>query len=159
METPTTTIAGRAVYMEFRKGTSTTQVLLMPEGRCTSGHTVPMTMYRRRVSPSAPRKTWRMISSAVSGAVVPAATTAATGSLPIPFDPRAEATKRLSFSYSLFDGLMNNEWKLYKEAIVVEVLPTDLDDARMARTPYKTLGRILKTRKFLGFPKEIFGAV
>jgi hypothetical protein len=100
-----------------------------------------------------------MVSSAVSGAVVPAATTVATGSLPIPFDPRAEATKRLSFSYSLFDGLMNNEWKLYKEAIVVEVLATDLDDARMARTPYKTLGRILKTRKFLGFPKEIFGAV
>lgn len=159
METPTKTIAGRAVYMEFRKGPSTTQVLLMPEGRCTSGHTVPMTMYRRRVSPAAPRKTWRMISSAVSGAVVPAATTATTGSLPVPFDLRAEATKRLSFSYTLFDGLKANDWKLYKEPIVVEVLPADLDDARMARTPYKTLGRVLKARKFLGFPKEIFGAV
>ena len=159
METPTTTIAGRAVYMEFRKGPSTTQVLLMPEGRCTSGHTVPMTMYRRRVSPAAPRKTWRMVSSAVSGAVVPGTTTGPTGSLPIPVDMRAEATRRLSFSYTLFDSLKTNEWKLYKEAIVVEVLPTDLDDARMGRTPYKTLGRILKTRKFLGFPKEIFGAV
>ena len=158
METPTTTIAGRAVYMEFRKGTSTTQVLLMPEGRCTSGHTVPMSMYRRRVSPSAPRKTWKMFASAVSGAVTTATTTGPTGSLPIPLDLRAEATRRLSFSYTLFDSLKNNEWKLYKEAVVVEVLPTDLDDARMGRTPYKTLGRVLKTRKFLGFPKEIFGA-
>jgi len=79
--------------------------------------------------------------------------------MPIPVDLRAEATRRLSFSYTLFDSLKNNDWKLYKEAIVVEVLPTDLDDARMGRTPYKTLGRILKARKFLGFPKEIFGAV
>ena len=159
METPTKVIAGRAVYMEFRKGTSTTQVLLMPEGRCTSGHTVPMTMYRRRVSPSAPRKTWKMFASAVSGAVTTATTTGPTGSLPIPLDLRVEATRRLSFSYTLFDSLKNNEWKLYKEAVVVEVLATDLDDARMGRTPYKTLGRVLKARKFLGFPKEIFGAV
>lgn len=157
MDTPTTAIAGRAVYMEFRKGTSTTQVLLMPEGRCTSGHTVPMTMYRRRISPSAPRKTWRMISSAVSGAVTPGTTTGPTGSLPVPVDIRAEATRRLSFAYSLFDSLKTNEWSVYKEAIVVEVLPTDLDDARLGRTPYKTIGRVLKARKFLGFPKEIFG--
>jgi hypothetical protein len=100
-----------------------------------------------------------MISSAVSGAVAPGTTTGPTGSLPIPVDMRAEATRRLSFSYTLFDSLKVNDWKLYKEAIVVEVLPTDLDDARMGRTPYKALGRILKTRKFLGFPKEIFGAV
>ena len=155
METPTTTIAGRAVYMEFRKGTSTTQVLLMPEGRCTSGHTVPMTMYRRRLSPSAPRKTWKMFASAVSGTVA----MSTTSLLPIPEEMRAEATKRLSFSYSLFDSLKSNGWTLYKEAVVVEVLPADLDDARMGRTPYKTLGRVLKARKFIGFPKEIFGAV
>lgn len=158
METPTTTIAGRAVYMEFRKGPSTTQVLIMPEGRCTTGHTVPMTMYRRSVSPLAPRKTWRMISSAVHG-IAPAATTSVgTGMVTVPVDYRYEAARRLSFTNSLFSSLQSNGWKLFKTAIVVEVLPADLDDSRMSRTPYKTIGRVLKVRKAIGFPKEIFGA-
>jgi hypothetical protein len=41
-------VVGKAVYLEFRKGTSTTQVLLMPEGMASSHSLAPLAMYRRR---------------------------------------------------------------------------------------------------------------
>lgn len=158
MTTNSTTIAGHAVYLEFRKGVMTTQVLIMPEGRGSSGHTIPMTMYRRRLSPVQPRKTWKMFASAISGPITSAATTTPlTGGLPVPADLKLEAARRMSFTESLFVGLAANSWKLFKTPIVVEVEAKDLDDARSGKTPYKTIGRVLKARKSLGFPNELFG--
>lgn len=160
MTTNSTTIAGHAVYLEFRKGPMTTQVIVMPEGRGTSGHTIPMTMYRRRLSPAQPRKTWKIFASAVSGPIAPSMTTSlTTGSIPVPVDFKLEAARRLSFTDSLFTGLAANNWKLFKTPIVVEVEAKDLDEARAGKTPYKIIGRILKVRKSLGFPKELFGEI
>jgi hypothetical protein len=34
------------------------------------------------------------------------------------------------------------------------VTAEDLEDSRMAKTPYKVLGRVWKVRKKMGFPKE-----
>lgn len=52
-------------------------------------------------------------------------------------------------------GLGRNNWKLYKQPIVVEVTPEDLEEIRKSKTPYKVLGRVWKSRKFLGFPDDI----
>jgi hypothetical protein len=60
----------------------------------------------------------------------------------------------LSFADPLFTQLATNNWKLFKEPVVVEVTAEDLECVRTGKTPYKTLGRIWKARKFLGFPAE-----
>ena len=142
-------VVGKAVYLEFRKGTSTTQVLLMPEGMASSHSLAPLAMYRRRLSVIQPKKTWRQIASSVTSV------SASAGGV------RTEqaAMNLLAFADTLFQGLVKNEWKLYKEPVVVEVTAEDLEDVRRAKTPYKTLGRVWKARKFLGFPKEYYDSV
>ena len=106
-------VVGKAVYLEFRKGTSTTQVLLMPEGMASSHSLAPLAMYRRRLSVIQPKKTWRQIASSVTSV------SASAGGV------RTEqaAMNLLAFADTLFQGLVKNEWKLYKEPVVVEVTP------------------------------------
>lgn len=141
---------GKAVYLEFRKDNMTTQVLFMPEGPTASHTIVPLSMYRRRISEHAPRKTWRLIAGTTTTAkAIPPGTYPAGG-------PAAAsvATALLSFADPLFTQLSTNNWKLLKEPVVVEVTADDLECVRTSKTPYKTLGRIWKARKFLGFPPE-----
>ena len=143
-----TKVQGKAVYLEFVKPAHgiTTQVLIMPEGMSTSHKTVGMTVYRRRLSVAQPRKTWK------------AATTHHTSvtllSSSSPVTPDQATDQILSFLFPLFRSLETNEYVLYKDPIVVEVTAEDLEDSRMAKTPYKVLGRVWKVRKKLGFPKE-----
>lgn len=131
----------RAVYLEAVKSPATTQILIMPEGLTSSHVTVPMTIYRRRISALAPRKTWKQIAAT--------ATTTSTAA-----SPSVGSEAILHFAEPLFNGLAVNGWKLYKAPIVVEVTPEDLEEARMSKTPYRVLGRVWKSRKALGFPKE-----
>jgi hypothetical protein len=143
-----TKVQGKAVYLEFVKPAHgiTTQVLIMPEGMSTSHKTVGMTVYRRRLSVSQPRKTWK------------AATTHHTSvtllSSSSPVTPDQATDQILSFLFPLFRSLETNEYVLYKDPIVVEVTAEDLEAARLGKTPYKAMARIWKVRKQLGFPKE-----
>jgi hypothetical protein len=141
---------GKAVYLEFRKGSMTTQVLFMPEGMASSHTIVPLSMYRRRISEHAPRKTWRLIAGTTTTAKMAPVTSGAVS------NPAAAsmATTMLTFADPLFTQLSTNNWKLLKEPVVVEVTADDLECVRTGKTPYKALGRIWKARKFLGFPAE-----
>lgn len=135
---------GCAVYLELEKHPAVTQVLLMPEGLTSKGHTVQFSMWRRRISPIQPRKAWRQISGPRH--------TAATASTPEHKDEQARML--LMFTNPLIHGLVTAGWKLRKEAIVVEVSHEDLEDVRLSKTPYKVFGRVWKSRKALGFPKD-----
>lgn len=141
-------VRGRAVYFEFvRPGELiTTQVLLLPEGVTTSHRTVPMTMYRRRLSPMQPRKTWKMTAATCTAEQA----RRMAGST----DEKDVAAAMLSFMTPLFKSLTTNQYALYKQPIVIEVTAEDLELARLGKTPYKALARVWKTRKKLGFPKE-----
>jgi hypothetical protein len=66
------------------------------------------------------------------------------------------ARDKVSFTDSLFNQLVNNGWTVYKQPIVVEVTPEDLDDVRLGKTPYKILGRITRCRRTLGFGEALF---
>jgi len=145
MDTNTPNVAGRAVYLELTKGSMTTQILLMPEGRTPAMALTPMTLYRRRLIGASTRKNWKQLA-----AMNTAASRASTGA-----DVSADV---LSFADPVFSGLAINGWKLYKEPIVVEVTAEDIEDSRMSKTPYKVLGRVWKVRKALGFPKEFIHA-
>lgn len=143
-------VVGTAVYLEFVKGTDTPssmtqQVLLMPEGVTTSGRTIPMTMFRRRLTVHSPRKTWRQNAAPVTMAQSIATHSAAPSEL---------IDSALGLVSPLIAQLRTHDWKLYKEPLLVEVTAEDLELARLGKTPYKTLGRVWKVRKKRGFPKE-----
>lgn len=152
MTTPTTSpVAGYAVYLEFVRPGITTQVILMPEATGSSHNRSRIVMYRRRLT-KLQRKTWKastagtssfeMISGAASGVAV----------------TRDEIVSRLThFTLPLLRSLAMEDraYVLYGKPIVVEVTAEDVEQARILKTPYKVLGRIMKTRKALGYPNDI----
>ncbi len=148
----TSLVAGKALYLEFRHGAQTQQVLLTPEGTTVSGKAVPMTCYRRKISAVSPRKTWKQVSASISSE------RDITGSFrQIGHEHALLASQNiLSFTDSLFNQLIAQGWKLYLQPIAVEVTKEDLDEVRMSKTPYKILGRITRCRRALKFGEQYF---
>lgn len=144
--TPTSTCVGYAMYIELEKGSSTTQVLIMPEGVSSAHRETHLAVYRRRLTTITPRKTWRHAQSAHRYAALKAADPMMT--------QEQVVAKVTDFVASYLISLSENGWKVRNQVITVEVTAEDLEDARMAKTPYKVFGRVWKARKKLGFPKE-----
>jgi hypothetical protein len=139
----TTNVVGYAVYMELlhiEVPNRTTQVLYTPEGTTSSHLQVPATIYTRRLTSMQPKKQWRCSMTSINS---PAA------------DEGMKVSNNTRVINDYLAGLGRNNWKLYKQPIVVEVTPEDLEEIRKSKTPYKVLGRVWKSRKFLGFPDDI----
>lgn len=141
-----TQVRGKAVYLEFVKDHSTTQVLIMPEGVTTSHKTAALTIYRRRLTTISPRKTWKAASTPFLSSGLLTGTTK--------FSHEEAASKMISFMSPLFGSLSTNGYKLRETPIVVEVTAEDLEMSRLSKTPYKAIARVWKARKALGFPKD-----
>lgn len=144
-------VVGKALYLEFRYADNTTQVILTPEGISSGGKLIPMTCYRRTISSTKPRKSWKQVSSTAVSALETA------GIAPLSTE-HALATfrDRVGFTDNLFMQLMSRGYTLYKQPIAVEVTREDLDDVRSGRTPYKILGRITRCRRTLNFGEALF---
>jgi hypothetical protein len=149
----TNQVVGKAIYLEFVKPNITMQVLILPEAVSSAHRLVPMTMFRRRLSISQPRKTWSVSLSPHTSATL--RTYSGPGAAHIPMSESEVARKMSEFTDPAFDLLISQNWPLYKDPIVVEVTTEDMEMARQGRTPYKVLGRVNKVRKNLGYPKEI----
>jgi hypothetical protein len=159
-------VVGKAVYLEFRKATgsgssATTQILLTPEARAnstispgastfTEPFNVQMAVYRRRISNYQPRKTWRFIAAGKSSTAVP------TGAVSPAVSVNSAALTLLEFTNRTFEAMASDSWVLFKEPVVVEVTSEDMMSIRLGKTPYKVLGRVWRSRKFLGFPAEFY---
>ena len=148
-----TKVVGKALYLEFRLGGSTNQVIITPEAINASGKYVPITTYRRRISSTSPRKTWKQMSTVFKSEVDPT-----TNKLVALGREHALATvaDRISYTDNLFNQLVTASWQLYKQPIVVEVTQEDLEDIRLSKTPYKILGRITRCRRALNFGEALF---
>lgn len=146
-------VVGKALYLEFRRGTETNQVIITPEAVNASGKYVPISTYRRRITKANPRSTWKQMSTAFRSE-----TDLTTGQLVQLGKEHALSTvrDRISYADSLFAQLINSGWQLYKEPIAVEVTFDDLEDIRMSKTPYKILGRITRCRRTLNFGEALF---
>ena len=143
---PTAKCIGHAMYLELEKGSSTTQVLLMPEGVSSAHRDTNLSVYRRRLTAITPRKTWRQAQSPHRYSQLAAS---------LPGGTKEQSVVALtSFVSTYLESLANNDWKLRNQILVVEVTAEDLEDSRMGKTPYKVLGRVWKVRKKLGFPKD-----
>ena len=142
---------GKALYAEFRNGSQTYQVILMPDGIAKNGRYVPATAYRRQVSAAKPRKAWKT-------QALPAIELDTFGAF-IKLneqDAISSANTRLAYYYSTFQRLSDYGYKLYQKLIVVEVSVEDITDVYASKTPYKVLGRITRCRRALGFGEELF---
>jgi len=148
-----TTVVGKALYLELRRGGYTTQVLMTPEAMNLSGKLVPMTCYKRRISASEPRKSWKQVSAGFTSEK-----DINTGTIFQMSTDHAIATvaNRLQFVDNLFNQMISQGYTLYKSAIAVEVTHEDLDEIRMGKTPYKILGRITRCRRTLNFGEDLF---
>jgi len=143
-------VIGKALYMEFRSGQQTYQLMLTPDGVTSGGKYVPAMMYRRQVSASRPRRAWKSYS-------LPSINLnefGAFNTLP-KNEALTTAGHRLEFMMPTINQLMSNRYQLYKLPVVVEVASEDLDGIRLGKTPYKVLGRITRVRKALGFSDDV----
>lgn len=154
MATPNNKAIGKATYLELRRGSSTVQVIMTPEGITSEGKYVPFAMYRRQISASAPRRSWKAFSSGFR------TERDASGQFVQLDQAHALATvdERLTFVQSLFAQLITAGWQVYKQPITVEVSVEDLNDVRAGKTPYKILGRITRCRRTLDFGESLFAS-
>lgn len=146
-----TAVAGIASYFELRRAHGDTyytlQIVLIPEGETADGTTVPSSYYYRRISSVAMRKTWHVMSSSK----LLSSPTMSHLSL----EQRvAEIFKNIS---TAFDNAVRNNYVMTGAPIFVEVTKDDMGSVRMAKTPYKLLGRIWKSRKAMGYPEAFVG--
>lgn len=144
-------VIGKAVYMEFRSGSQTYQMIITPDGISSEGKNVPSTIYRRQISKLKPRRAWKTyalpkLPQEVSGAFYTRTSQ----------DALAGALERLGFTESTFSRMDAYNYVLYKQPIVVEVSQADLNEVRLSKTPYKILGRITRLRRHLGFSEQLF---
>ena len=144
-------VIGSALYMEFRLGVQTYQMLLTPDGLTSDGRNVPATMYRRQISSLHPRRGWTTYA-------LPVLAKDEFGNFKKYSleDTKSVTESRLAFLETIVSRLETHSYKLFKQPLVVEVSLADLEDIRNSRTPYKVLGRITRVRKALGFGDKLF---
>lgn len=144
---PGSKLVGHAVYMEFRLNSDHTfQMVVTPQYSVTTAtgltsDVLPVT-YRRQLSTTHPKRTWRISSSRA-----------------VAFDgPMLDMAGRCeSFNDTLL-RLAARDWKLVAAPVVVECSEHDINDIRLAKTPYKLFNRIWKARaKSPGYPAEMIG--
>jgi hypothetical protein len=134
------------MYIELEKHSQTTQVLIMPEGVSSAHRDTNLAVFRRRLTTITPRKTWRHAASPTRYGTLKTADALMS---------KDQAVARVTdFVATYLVSLSENGWKVRNQVITVEVTAEDLEDSRMAKTPYKVLGRVWKVRKKLGFPKD-----
>jgi hypothetical protein len=156
---------GYALYTEFRKDGHTLQVIYTPESMSVDKNDkitpiyVPSTIWRRQVSAYSPRRPWRAYSQEWKVVNERKETRTANGGSAEVLDTEL-ATKYaiagLVFMDRTFASLVDQKWELYKEPIVIEFSQEDLEDTRDWNTPNALIRRIMRSRKALGFPDELF---
>lgn len=144
-------VQGVALYAEFRKPGATMQLIFTPDGYNEEGKQVNASLYRRVVTPNAPKKQWRSSSLSNNGIADVIAESRQIDDAQV----GEVAEKRLSFATQLFDGIISGGWVLTNKPLLIETSKKDLTDIRQGKTPNKLLYRVGLTKDAEGFPKEL----
>ena len=150
---------GKALYLEFRKGVNTAQIILTPEGILSDGTYVPVSTWRRQISTWSPKKPWRVY-QAGSPEFIERRNTAVASDKAIPQELDADLAKQIGFDLlsdlsETLNNLYNSDWKLFERPIVLDFSQEDLANTKAWETPSALVRRILRARKELGFPDEL----
>jgi hypothetical protein len=110
-----------------------------------------LTIYRRVVSKEKPKKLWQQttVQFAEELAQVGSKDLAELGL------KDTYVSKRLEHLNSIFAGLVEGDWQLVNDPILIETSQNDLVEIYKGETPIKIVYRINQSRKALGFPAEI----
>lgn len=142
------TTTPKALYMELRRETATTQVLLVPQVTNPSkGKTQKAKLLTRQISSTNPRRSWRYYSFKT---------------VPL-LEKTTEPERALADAKPLLDeigpflaGFSAGSWKLIYQPLAVEMSTDDLNDVWDASTPNALMRRVLKARGEAGFPEALF---
>lgn len=150
-------LVGKALYLEFRKGVNTAQIIVTPEGIDKEGNYVPVSTWRRQISFWSPKKPWKCY-TAPSETQLEARKLACKGSIAT-IENKDEAIE-MAEGYILgltkiLNDLYDNKWELYKTPIVLDFSMEDLLNTKEWETPSALARRIMRARKELEFPDEL----
>lgn len=137
-------VSGMGIYMEFPKGTSTTQVLITPEGKNEKGEEVPMAFTHRTIADYAPRKQWRVSFIRPDKEVE----TMSAQDKAINTSGKIEEFLKRQMKWGTLDELRSRP-------IVFEMTDVDFTDVSLWKAPASALRRIQKARVSLGFPEKL----
>jgi hypothetical protein len=150
---------GKALYLEFRKGVNTAQIILTPEGITPAGDFVPAGTWRRQISTWSPKKPWKSYAFGDEKFLAERKDFISTNkALPVVLD-REEAVNQaeelLGGVAVILNQLHANDWSLYEKPIVLDFSQEDLLNTKEWETPSALIRRILRARKELGFADEL----
>jgi hypothetical protein len=138
-------VQGVALYAEWDRPGALMQVIITPDGYAENDTIVPAAMTRRITTTENPRKQWRtselgvkMYATPVWEEIVP-----------------EFVESRMSKAQPWFDKMLEGDWKIVKEPLLIEVSKKDLTDISLGRTPKKFLYRVELVRKSLEFPQAL----
>ena len=155
---PSANLIGEALYLEFRKGVNTAQVIITPEAITSAGIYVPTSTWRRQISQWSPRKQWAMYApegEVVKGRSDNAKMSGSLGVGSIATTGKQYALESLLPLTSTLNNLVSNDWILFERPIIVEFSEEDLLNTMNNETPQALIRRILRVRKEFGFPEEL----
>lgn len=144
---------GKALYLEFRRNTSTYQLIITPSGKLNvdgADTQVDAVIFRRLVSDTTPRSQWR--TSRLRNTLV-AEPIANEEEL---FKAVNDTWQRSGINYQIAALGDSSKWTLYKQPVVVEASEEDLKDALTNSTPNSLIKRIRKVREVLGFEESFY---
>jgi hypothetical protein len=154
-----TILVGKALYTEFRKDGHTLQMIFTPEAMFDDKY-VPATIWRRQISSWNPRRPWRAYSQEWATLNERKDYRNANAGSPQTFTDKDEANayavKGLLFIDRTFASLIDSDWTLYKEPVVIDFSREDLENTMKWDTPTALIRRITRSRKALGFDEALF---
>lgn len=150
-------LIGKALYLEFRKGVNTAQIVITPEGIDKEGNYVPVSTWRRQISSWSPKKPWKCYQAPIDEDKGVRAKECESGIVQLAGEAVAlvEAEKTIVSLTKILNDLYDNKWELYKEPIVLDFSMEDLMNTKNWETPSALVRRILRARKELDFPDEL----
>lgn len=152
-------VLGKALYLEFRRGAYTLQLVVTPEAIDENGEFRPTTLMRRQISEHHPRKSWRFDTAGNSQRTTRQSEVVTPEGSFKQFDlaeGKFKAKEALQFVKPILSQVFHQGWELQKQPVAIEFSLEDLALIRENNTPQGLVRRILRSRDALGFDKNLF---
>lgn len=149
-------IAGKALYLEFRKEQYTYQTIATPVSvLADKSGIVSFSILRRRISVWHPRRNWSHdLSREKTFARDAYGEFEKTSNLE---DANEKANKILGGVYgNHWSSLVNQEWQIFKKPLAVEFTYEELDTIASGKMPVSLYRRIERVRKNQGWGEDLF---
>lgn len=138
-------LEGMGLYLELpsESGSTTTQMLITPQGKDDKSKDVGMAIIHRTVSTYSPRKQWRVNRVQLSAEELAMS----------PQDQAVRMTDQVErvLKRNVLYGLTS----IQKQPITFELTDLDFADIRDWKAPASAVRRIIKARASLGFPEKL----